>query len=104
MSKRISRRSLWFWKLSRCGYVRVLRPGTAMRCLYMILESEPENVEALVIAGKIIQQGGGESDEAVKHYRRALELDPERDDARLHLAQILLREYADEARALTSST
>ncbi len=80
------------------GYVRVLRPGTAMRCLRKLLERQPDNVEALVMAGGIITQGGGDAEEAIKDYRRALELDAERDDARLSLAQILLRDRADEAR------
>lgn len=81
------------------GYARVLRLGTALRCLRQILEREPDNVEALVLAGKITEQGGGEVEDAIKHYRRALELDPERADARLSLALILLRDRPDEARS-----
>lgn len=81
------------------GYARLLRLGTALRCLREILEREPENVEALVMAGKILEEGGGETEDAVKHYCRALELDAERDDARMSLAQILLRDRPEEARA-----
>lgn len=81
------------------GYARVLRPGTALRCLRDILQREPENVEALALAGKVAEQGGGEVKDAVKYYRRALELDPQREDARLNLAQILLRERPEEARS-----
>lgn len=81
------------------GYVRVFRLGTALRCLQRILRQEPENVEALVLAGKSIEKGAGKKEEAVKDYRRALEIDPERDDARLSLALILLRDHPLEARS-----
>jgi tetratricopeptide (TPR) repeat protein len=81
------------------GYARGLRLSAAQGCLRRILEREPENVEALVLAGKITEQGGGDTEEALQYYRRALELDAERDDARLSLAQILLRDRPEEARA-----
>jgi tetratricopeptide (TPR) repeat protein len=80
------------------GYVRVLRLSIAMNCLHRILERAPENVEALTMAGKAIDKGGGEVADAIKSFRRAVELDPERDDARLSLAQLLLRDNAEEAR------
>lgn len=79
------------------GYARVLRVSAAMRCLHMILEREPENVEALTLTGKTIQKGGGEQEDAIKYYRRAVELDPERDDARLSLAQLITRDRPEEA-------
>jgi tetratricopeptide (TPR) repeat protein len=78
------------------GYVRVLRLGTALRCLRMLLEREPDHVGALVMRGWI-REGGGEPEEASKDYRRALELDPEREDARLGLARILVRDRPQEA-------
>lgn len=81
------------------GYVRVLRVSAAMRCLRLILEREPDNVEALTLMGKTIEKGGGEQEDAIKYYRRALELDPERDDARLNLAQLILRDRPEEARS-----
>jgi tetratricopeptide (TPR) repeat protein len=77
------------------GYSRMLRLGTAMRCLRMLLEREPDNVEALVLRGWI-REGGGEA-EARQDYRRALELNPEQDDARLGLARILVRDSPKEA-------
>jgi tetratricopeptide (TPR) repeat protein len=67
--------------------------------LYRILIREPNNVEALVLAGKILEQGGGEAEDAIKKYRRALQLDEERDDARLSLGQMLLRDRPDDTRA-----
>jgi tetratricopeptide (TPR) repeat protein len=90
--------SLILEALSR-GYLRMFRLGTALRCLGMLLEREPEHVEALVMRGWI-QEGGGELTGASKDYRRALELDPQRDDARLGLARILLRDSPKEAHSL----
>jgi tetratricopeptide (TPR) repeat protein len=78
------------------GYRRMLRLGTAFRCLRLLLERQPDNVEGLVQRGWI-QEGGGEPDEAVKDYRRALQLNPERDDARLGLARILVHDNPKEA-------
>ncbi len=79
------------------GYIRVLRVGAAMRCLHMLLQREPDNAEALTLTGIAIQKGGGEPEEAVKYYRRAVEVDPERDDARLSLAQLILRDHPEES-------
>ncbi len=79
------------------GYLRMLRLGAAMRCLHLLLEREPDNIVALVTAGEVVQQGGGTIEEAVKDYRRALELDPQQRGARLKLAQILLHDHAREA-------
>lgn len=82
------------------GYLRLLRPGAARRCTQMILQREPENVDALVLHGRI-NESEGERQEAIKAYRRALELDPRRDSARQNLAQLLIQDhYSEEARAL----
>jgi tetratricopeptide (TPR) repeat protein len=78
------------------GYVRMLRVGTAQRCLRLLLERQPDNIEGLVMRGWI-RQGNADPDEARNDYRRALELDPDRDDARLSLAQLLLRDGSREA-------
>jgi tetratricopeptide (TPR) repeat protein len=80
------------------GYRRVLRLGAALRCLQMLLAREPDNVGALVLRGWIRE--GGEPEDASKDYRRALELNPGRDDARQSLARILIHERPDEARSL----
>jgi tetratricopeptide (TPR) repeat protein len=79
------------------GYVRMLRLGTAMRCLRMLLEREPDNIEALVLRAWI-QEGGGEPEDAIKDYRRALELDPERDDVHMGLARLQSHDNPQEAR------
>jgi tetratricopeptide (TPR) repeat protein len=78
------------------GYKRMLRLGTAMRCLKMLLEREPDNVEGLVLRGWI-QEGDREPEDAMKDYRRALDLDPERDDVHLGLARILVHDRPQEA-------
>jgi tetratricopeptide (TPR) repeat protein len=80
------------------GYVRVLRLGTALRCLKMLLDREPDNIQALLLRGWI-KEGGGDPEEARKDYRHALELDPQRDEARLSLARLLIRDNPEEARA-----
>jgi tetratricopeptide (TPR) repeat protein len=81
------------------GYLRVLRTGAARRCLQMLLERQPDHVEALLMRA-VIEEDNSEAREARADYRRILELDPERDDARLHLAESLLRNDLEEARAL----
>ncbi|MHB1423199.1 MAG: tetratricopeptide repeat protein [Gemmataceae bacterium] len=79
------------------GYVRVLRLSAAMNCLRRIRESDPDNIEALVLTGQTIEKGNGDTVDALKFYRAALELDPDRDDARLSLAEINLRDSAKRA-------
>jgi tetratricopeptide (TPR) repeat protein len=84
------------------GYLRMLRLSAALGCLRRLLEREPDNVEALLMRGWI-RGGGGEPREgsllgAIQDYRRALELSPERDDARLALARVLVRTSPKEAR------
>jgi tetratricopeptide (TPR) repeat protein len=84
------------------GYMRMLRLGTAMHFLERLLEQEPDNLEGLILRAWI-KQGGGEPHEAIKDYRHALELDPDRDDARLSLGQALLLDNPEEARGLFAS-
>jgi tetratricopeptide (TPR) repeat protein len=82
------------------GYSRQLRPSNAMRCWERILEREPDNIEALAQSGETIRKASVmDLAVAVKFCRRALELDPERVDARLGLGQILLRFTPDESRS-----
>ncbi len=81
------------------GYLRVLRTGAAVRCLRMLLEREPDHIEALLMRAEI-EEGNYGARKARADYRRVLELDPERDDARLSLANNLLTNNAREAHAL----
>jgi tetratricopeptide (TPR) repeat protein len=84
--------------LSR-GYLRMLRSGAALRCLGMLLQRQPNHVEALLMRAAV-EEGNDEAREAREDYRRALELDPERDGARLGLAKNLLGSSPEEAHAL----
>jgi predicted Zn-dependent protease len=81
------------------GYLRMLRSGAALRCLRMLLEREPDHIEALLMRAEI-EEGNDETREARADYRRVLELDPERDDVRLSLARNLLNNNLEEAHAL----
>lgn len=78
------------------AYARMLRMGTATRCWRMLLEREPNNIDALLNLGRLLEFTDPE--EAVKDYHRALELNPERDDVRVALAQHLLRKSPELAR------
>jgi Tfp pilus assembly protein PilF len=77
------------------GYARMLRMGAAMRCWSMLLEREPDNVDALLNLGRLLEFA--EPEEGLKKFRRALELDAERDDVRLALALYNLHHNPDEA-------
>jgi tetratricopeptide (TPR) repeat protein len=74
--------------LSR-GHLQEFRLEEALRCLGLWLERRPDDVQALLWRGKVwervIQPG-----DAIVDYSRALELAPERDDDRLHLAGVLI--------------
>jgi tetratricopeptide (TPR) repeat protein len=79
------------------GYLRMFRLSAALRCLKIILERDPDNVEALVNRGWVLEMTSGALD-AMKDYRRALELRPDRDDVRLSLAVLLVKHDPEEAR------
>jgi tetratricopeptide (TPR) repeat protein len=82
------------------GYLRLLRPGAARRCVQLLLQRQPDNVDAVALQGRI-NEAEGEKQEAMKSYRRALEMDPRRDSVRQDLAQLLVHDhYSEEARAL----
>ncbi len=76
------------------GYVSVLRLGIAMRCLKMLLEQEPQNVDALLLRAWVYERTGDPAN-AARDYREALRLSPGRFDARLSLAKLLLRDNRD---------
>jgi tetratricopeptide (TPR) repeat protein len=78
------------------GYARLFRTAAAMGCLQMLLEREPDNIEALLTRGGI-QAGASDPEPALNDYRHVLELDAERDDARLSLARLLLDYNRQEA-------
>jgi tetratricopeptide (TPR) repeat protein len=70
------------------GYLRVYRVRDALACLDAWLAHEPDSVRALSLRGDAWRQVQAWS-RAVPDYRRALELDPARDDTRWSLALTL---------------
>jgi tetratricopeptide (TPR) repeat protein len=80
------------------GYLYSYRLGRARECADLLLAREPGHVQAHVWRG-FIREGTHHYDEALEDYRAALRLDPECDEARLHLAEGLLV-YGKPAEAL----
>jgi tetratricopeptide (TPR) repeat protein len=79
------------------GYLKTYRLGEALHCLDLWLQREPDCVPALVWRGEV-KERRQQFTEAAAAYRRAVELDPDHDPARRHLAQVLLRaDLAEEA-------
>lgn len=79
------------------GYVRTYRNPQALFCLKVWLEREPDNVEALRSRGFVWERVHNYA-QAVRDYRRVLELDASLDDVRLRLANALLEiSKAEEA-------
>jgi tetratricopeptide (TPR) repeat protein len=78
------------------GYTRMLRLGPALKCLNLMLEKDPDNVDALFDRGRILEGTAGPT-EALKDYRHAVELRPDRDDIRVKLARLLLIDNPKEA-------
>jgi tetratricopeptide (TPR) repeat protein len=87
-------RALIFEALAQ-GYRERDELEPAVACLNRWLRIEPGAVQALVWRGEALEQLA-ESDAALDDYHRAVELVPERADARLHLAQLLLRNQSFE--------
>jgi tetratricopeptide (TPR) repeat protein len=71
------------------GYARMYRILESLACLNQWLEFQPDNVQALYLRGRAQQQARA-WEKAAADYRRAVELDPQRADARDRLAQCLL--------------
>jgi predicted Zn-dependent protease len=72
------------------GYLRQYRLSEARFCLDLWLEKQPDNPQALCFQGEFHLDYERAPDRAAKSYRRAVELDPEHEEARLGLAIVLL--------------
>jgi tetratricopeptide (TPR) repeat protein len=77
------------WEALAEGYLRMYRILDAVRCLDRWLEVEPDNVQAFFLRGSVYRQVQAVQ-KAVPDFRRVVELDPGRDDAREYLASGLL--------------
>jgi tetratricopeptide (TPR) repeat protein len=81
--------------LTRGYYATYLLPK-ALYCVDQWLKDSPDQVQALYWRA-LVYEGLRRAGEAEVDYRRALELNPEHDEVRLHLAQMLL--YANRPAA-----
>jgi tetratricopeptide (TPR) repeat protein len=78
------------------GYLYSYRLGHALDCAERLLGRQPENVRALLWRGWI-REGMHEPEAARKDYRRVLARDADCDEARLHLAEMLIPRRPREA-------
>jgi tetratricopeptide (TPR) repeat protein len=77
------------------GYIYDYRLDNALRCLERWLELQPDTVPALIWRAQVLH-GLQQYEAALKDLRRAIELDPDLDDARTQLADLLLSSEALE--------
>jgi tetratricopeptide (TPR) repeat protein len=78
------------------GYVDSFRLFEALDCLDAWLQRQPDSVQALFWRGKV-REHRKDIAGALADYRRAVELDPGHDLARLHLADLLVRKLEPAA-------
>jgi predicted Zn-dependent protease len=77
------------------AYLEARRRPEALRGMVQLLRPQPDHAPALVWRGRVKEQFFDSPPQAIEDYRRALELDPDNDEARLRLAEVLVA--ADEA-------
>jgi tetratricopeptide (TPR) repeat protein len=84
------------------GYFRQYQPGAARWCLELWQELEPNNAQVQYLDGQFQMSFTHKQDAARASYRRAVELDPEHEEARVCLAVLLLdsQDKADAEEAL----
>jgi tetratricopeptide (TPR) repeat protein len=84
------------------GYFRQYRLVEARACLTRWLETQPESAQALCLEGQYYLDFVFSKNTALASYRRAVEIDPEHEEARLGLAVALLStsDYAEAAKHL----
>jgi predicted Zn-dependent protease len=79
------------------GYLKTFHQLRALECLDLWLHRRPDDVQALVWRGEVRERFDNSAG-ALEDLRRAVVLDPNRDDARLRLGRLLLvAELASEA-------
>ena len=79
------------------GYLKNFRLKQALDCLELWLRRQPDDVQALAWRGEALERLH-HYERAIDDYRRALDLDPGRDEIRLRLAAILIEDHRlDEA-------
>jgi tetratricopeptide (TPR) repeat protein len=81
------------------GYLRQYRLSEGRVCLDLWLKRTPDNTQALTLLGQFHLDYERALDRAVAQYRRAVEIDPDHEEARLGLAITLLesRDFAGAA-------
>ena len=77
------------WEALAEGYLQSYRILDAMSCLEHWIARDPDNVRALELRGKAFVTGKGVK-RGTDDFRRVLELDSSRDDARMRLTRALL--------------
>jgi len=75
--------------LSR-GYLKSYRLSDALECLVLWLERDPDNVQALLWRADLYERWLN-YERALLDYRHALTFAPDRDDARMRYAQVLVQ-------------
>jgi tetratricopeptide (TPR) repeat protein len=78
----------WIWEALAEGYLRMYRILDAVSCLDRWLAFQPDNPQALFLRGSARRRIKNPQ-KATPDFQRAVELDPERDDARWELALCL---------------
>jgi tetratricopeptide (TPR) repeat protein len=74
------------WEALTHGYLRRFRLDAAGHCVQRWLQGEPDNPQAHLFLA-LLHDRKSRTYDAMVEFRHVLELDPERDDARLQLAQ-----------------
>jgi len=67
----------------------------AEECLGLLLKKQSDNIEALEMKG-MLSEFIGAREEATARYSRVLELDPDREESRLRLADVCLKQQHDK--------
>jgi tetratricopeptide (TPR) repeat protein len=84
------------------GYLRQYRLGEARLCLDYWLQAHPDHPQALSLEGLFYLDYQHTRSAALKSYRRAVEMDPDHEEARLGLAVALIdaKEFAEAVQNL----